>query len=140
MAGIPPLIGFFSKQFVLYSAIESGYYFISIVAIIVSVISASYYLYIIRLLHTATPDDHLTVTVSTESRAPGLASDQITFALPSSKSTIALTDPSCIATTQVSSTHSYTISILTLFILLFILKPSIILSSTQLLSLNLYYF
>src|SRR5258708_5975423 len=44
MAGIPPLIGFFSKQFVLYSAIQNGYYFMSIIAIIVSIISASYYL------------------------------------------------------------------------------------------------
>jgi NADH-ubiquinone oxidoreductase chain 2 len=52
MAGIPPLIGFFSKQFVLYSAIQNGYYFISIIAIIVSVISASYYLKIIKILHT----------------------------------------------------------------------------------------
>ena len=51
MAGIPPLIGFFSKQFVLYSAIQGGYYFISIIAILVSVISASYYLKIIRILH-----------------------------------------------------------------------------------------
>jgi hypothetical protein len=48
---IPPLIGFFSKQFVLYSAVQSGYFFISIVAIIVSVISASYYLKIIRILY-----------------------------------------------------------------------------------------
>ena len=52
MAGVPPLIGFFSKQMVLYSAVQSGYYFMAIVAIIVSVISASYYLKIIRLLHT----------------------------------------------------------------------------------------
>src|ERR1700733_5412087 len=52
MAGIPPLIGFFSKQFVLYSAIQSGYYFMAIIAILVSIISASYYLKIIRLLHT----------------------------------------------------------------------------------------
>ena len=51
MAGIPPLIGFFSKQFVLYSAVQSGYFFISIIAILVSVISASYYLKIIRILH-----------------------------------------------------------------------------------------
>ena len=48
---IPPLIGFFSKQFVLYSAVQSGYFFISIVAIITSVISASYYLKIIKVLH-----------------------------------------------------------------------------------------
>ena len=52
-------MGFFAKQFVLYSAIQSGYYFISIVGIIASVISASYYLKIIRVLHstpTATSD------------------------------------------------------------------------------------
>src|SRR5882762_4652146 len=46
------LIGFFSKQFVLYSALQNGYYFISLIAIIVSVISASYYLKIIKVLHT----------------------------------------------------------------------------------------
>ncbi len=51
-AGIPPLIGFFSKQYVLYSAVQSGYYFMAIVAIVVSVISASYYLKIIKVLHS----------------------------------------------------------------------------------------
>jgi NADH-ubiquinone oxidoreductase chain 2 len=50
MAGIPPLLGFFSKQFVLLSAVQSGYWFISFVAIITSVISASYYLRIVVLL------------------------------------------------------------------------------------------
>jgi NADH-ubiquinone oxidoreductase chain 2 len=52
MAGIPPLIGFFSKQLVLYSALQNGYYFISVLAIIVSVISCSYYLQIIKILLT----------------------------------------------------------------------------------------
>src|ERR1700755_2468895 len=52
MAGTPPLLGFFSKQFVFYSAIESGYYFMAISGILVSIISASYYLRIIRILHT----------------------------------------------------------------------------------------
>lgn len=51
MAGIPPLIGFFAKQMVLYSSISQGYYFISILAILVSVISAYYYIKIIRVLH-----------------------------------------------------------------------------------------
>jgi len=55
MAGTPPFLGFFSKQFVLYSAIESGYYFMSIAGILVSIISASYYLRIIRILHTEGP-------------------------------------------------------------------------------------
>ena len=52
MAGIPPLIGFFSKQMVLYSAIQSVYYFMSIIAILVSVISASYYLKIINIFES----------------------------------------------------------------------------------------
>lgn len=51
MAGVPPLIGFFGKQMILYSATHRGYYFLSLVAILVSVISASYYLNIIRVIH-----------------------------------------------------------------------------------------
>ena len=51
MAGIPPLIGFFAKQQVLYAATHTGYYFLSIIAILVSVISASYYLKIVKVLH-----------------------------------------------------------------------------------------
>jgi NADH-ubiquinone oxidoreductase chain 2 len=49
MAGIPPLIGFFSKQLVLFSSIENGNLFLSVVAILVSVISASYYLKIVQI-------------------------------------------------------------------------------------------
>lgn len=108
MAGIPPLIGFFSKQFVLYSAIQSGYYFMSIVGIIVSIISASYYLKIIRVLHTSDEtikkeDIHL------HNLNPFL-----------------------------SNMHTYLISSLTLIILLFIFKPSILLNITRLLSLAIF--
>lgn len=42
--------------------------------------------------------------------------------------------------TKISNLHSFIISILTLSILFFILKPSILLNSTQLLSLSLYNF
>lgn len=56
MAGVPPLIGFFGKQMILYSATQSGYYFLSLVAILVSVISASYYLKIIRVIHFESSD------------------------------------------------------------------------------------
>lgn len=51
MRGVPPLIGFFGKQMVLYSAMHRGYYFLGLVGIIVSVISASYYLMIVRVIH-----------------------------------------------------------------------------------------
>ena len=41
-AGIPPLIGFFGKQMVLSAALDKGYIFLSLVAIITSVIGAVY--------------------------------------------------------------------------------------------------
>ena len=111
-------MGFFAKQFVLYSAIQSGYYFMSIVGIIVSVISASYYLKIIRVLHSSTEQ------IENES----LLTDN------SKNSKNALTE------SLISNFHSFLISSLTLFILFFILKPSLILNSTQLLSLSLFYY
>lgn len=46
--GIPPLIGFFAKQMVLSAALDSGYVFITFVAILTSVISAVYYLAVIK--------------------------------------------------------------------------------------------
>ncbi len=42
--GIPPLIGFFAKQMVLSAALDSGYVFLALIAILTSVISAVYYL------------------------------------------------------------------------------------------------
>jgi NADH-ubiquinone oxidoreductase chain 2 len=46
--GIPPLVGFFAKQMVLSAALSEGYIFMALVAILTSVISAVYYLGIIR--------------------------------------------------------------------------------------------
>jgi NADH-ubiquinone oxidoreductase chain 2 len=46
--GIPPLIGFFAKQMVLSAALDSGYVFLTLIAILTSVISAVYYLNIVK--------------------------------------------------------------------------------------------
>ena len=46
--GVPPLVGFFGKQMVLSSALDNGFLFMSLIAILTSVISAVYYLYIIK--------------------------------------------------------------------------------------------
>ena len=48
--GIPPLIGFFAKQMVLSAALDSGYIFLALVAILTSVISAVYYIYIVKTM------------------------------------------------------------------------------------------
>jgi len=49
-AGIPPLIGFFAKQLVLSAALDKGYIFMALIAIITSVIGAAYYLGIIKVV------------------------------------------------------------------------------------------
>lgn len=54
--GIPPLIGFFAKQMVLSSALDSGYVFMALVAVITSVIGASYYLNLIKEIFFFSPD------------------------------------------------------------------------------------
>lgn len=46
--GVPPLVGFFGKQMVLSAALDGGYIFITLIAIITSVISAVYYLVLIK--------------------------------------------------------------------------------------------
>jgi len=49
-AGIPPLVGFFAKQMVLSAALQNGFIFISLIAVITSVISAVYYLNIVKIM------------------------------------------------------------------------------------------
>jgi len=49
--GIPPLIGFFGKQMILTVAIDKGFIFTVIVAIMTSVISAVYYLILIKNIY-----------------------------------------------------------------------------------------
>nr|YP_011014477.1 NADH dehydrogenase subunit 2 [Pallidohirschioporus biformis]WQA11130.1 NADH dehydrogenase subunit 2 [Pallidohirschioporus biformis] len=136
MAGIPPLIGFFSKQMVLYSAIQSGYYFMAIVCIIVSVISTSYYLKIVRVLFNPSPSTGAThpssaAAMPQQGRVAGEASHLNGSSPVSVESNIKISY-------YITNIHSFLISTLTLFILLFIFKPSLLLNSTQLLSLSLF--
>ena len=51
IAGVPPLIGFFGKQAVLSAAMQSGYNFLALVGIVTSVVSASYYLGLVRIIY-----------------------------------------------------------------------------------------
>jgi len=55
-AGIPPLVGFFGKQMVLSAALDNGLIFLSLVAILTSVVGAIYYLSIIKEMFFSLPD------------------------------------------------------------------------------------
>jgi NADH-ubiquinone oxidoreductase chain 2 len=50
MSGVPPLVGFFGKYYVINAALMNGNYFLSLVVVITSVITAVYYLQIIKTL------------------------------------------------------------------------------------------
>ena len=59
--GVPPLIGFFGKQMILTAALDNGYIFTTLIAIITSVISAVYYLVLVKLIFFDSPNYKLNV-------------------------------------------------------------------------------
>jgi NADH-ubiquinone oxidoreductase chain 2 len=112
-AGIPPLIGFFGKQMILSAAIDNGYIFMSLVAIITSVISAVYYLAIIKQIFFYKPD-YIVNTELKDFNAEGLITKKSNS---SEKVNIKINN------IVVSSSLSLTISVITFVISLFIFTP-----------------
>jgi len=112
-AGIPPLLGFFAKQMVLSAALDSGYVFLALVAILTSVVSAVYYLNIIKQMffdksdYTINPDI-LNMNIHGNISKNNLLLQRLKF----NTNSIVL-----------SSSLTITISILTLVISLFIFIP-----------------
>ena len=51
LAGIPPLAGFFAKFYIFMSVIESGMFTLAIIGLVTTVISAFYYIRIIKILY-----------------------------------------------------------------------------------------
>ena len=127
-AGIPPLIGFFGKQMILSAAIDNGYIFMSLVAILTSVISAVYYLAIIKQIFFDKPDYTLNNEL-TNLNAEGLITEKNTI---SKKVSITINN------IVLSSSLSLSISIITLVIALFIFIPEELLSLANILALILF--
>jgi len=124
-AGIPPLIGFFGKQMILSAAIDNGYIFMSLVAILTSVISAVYYLAIIKQIFFYKPDYQLNNEL-TDFKAESLIIE---------KNTIIKKVNINIDNIVLSSSLSLTISIITLIISLFIFIPESLLNLANILAL-----
>lgn len=127
-AGIPPLMGFFGKQMILSAAIDNGFIFMSLVAILTSVISAVYYLAIIKQIFFDKPDYTLNNEL-TNLNAEGLIAEKNTI---SKKVVITINN------IVLSSSLSLSISIITLVIALFIFIPEELLSLVNILSLILF--
>ena len=119
--GIPPLIGFFAKQMVLSAALDSGYFFISLIAILTSVISAVYYLIIIKQLFFEKPEYEI---INDNVLYATIKNKNISFIAKLNNKNVVL-----------SNHLSITISILTLITLLFIFVPQEWLSMANILAL-----
>ena len=57
LAGIPPLAGFFAKFYIFIAVIEQSMYFLAIVGLLATVVSAFYYLRIIKIIYFDKPND-----------------------------------------------------------------------------------
>ena len=62
MAGIPPFIGFYAKFFILQQVISAGFVTLAVVAVVFAVISAYYYLQIIKSMYFEEADKDITIT------------------------------------------------------------------------------
>ena len=124
-AGIPPLIGFFGKMMILSAAIDNGYVFMSLVAILTSVISAVYYLAIIKQIFFDKNDYRLNDELISFG-ADGLIAEKNTIV---KKVNIKMNN------IVISSSLSLSISVITLVIALFIFIPEELLSLANILAL-----
>lgn len=58
MAGVPPTLGFYAKFTVLQAALQAGYLWLVVFAVLMAVVGAYYYLRVIKLMYFDDPEDH----------------------------------------------------------------------------------
>ncbi|WP_430009600.1 NADH-quinone oxidoreductase subunit NuoN [Methylophaga lonarensis] len=68
MAGIPPLAGFYAKLTVIKAVVDVNLITVAVIAVLMSVIGAYYYLRVIKVMYFDTPEQQLTVQVSAPAR------------------------------------------------------------------------
>jgi NADH-quinone oxidoreductase subunit N len=62
MAGVPPFIGFYSKFSILQEVVSAGFITVAIIAVVFAVISAYYYLKIIKFMYFDESDKDETIS------------------------------------------------------------------------------
>ena len=62
MAGVPPTIGFYAKFTVLQAALQAGYIWAVVFAVLMAAIGAFYYLRIVKLMYFDAPQDFSTIS------------------------------------------------------------------------------
>ena len=57
LAGVPPTLGFYAKFAVLEAAVNQGFVWLAVVAVLTSVVGAFYYLRVVKLMYFDDPVD-----------------------------------------------------------------------------------
>ncbi len=68
MAGVPPTLGFYAKFAVLQAALQAGFLWLVVFAVLMAVIGAFYYLRVIKLMYFDEPLDHHPIQVPADMR------------------------------------------------------------------------
>jgi len=130
--GIPPLMGFFAKQLVLSAALNSGYYFLTLVGILTSVIGAVYYLSIVKTMFFDKPVlklvrnfDYVVHQVNdiTMIKIPSIKPTSLRLKIQGDSGAMDTVSHSNLSYLVLSSSLTIVVAGLTLIILLFILYP-----------------
>ena len=66
MAGVPPTVGFYAKLAVLQAALSAGFVWLTVVAVLFSVIGAYYYLRMVKIMYFDAPVDSSPITPKTD--------------------------------------------------------------------------
>jgi len=130
--GIPPLIGFFAKQMVLSAALDSGYVFITFIAILTSVISAVYYLAVIKQIFFEKTDYELNPAFENVKFIGNLKREKNNNSFLVEKVTFTVHN------IVLSNSLTITVSSLTSLLLLFVFTPQETLSMANILALILF--
>lgn len=119
--GIPPMIGFFAKQMILSAALDNGYVFMSLIAIITSVIGAAYYLNMIKQMFFYKNDYIINSETNNINYSAYISEKNVhnTIKYTGNHSKIEFKREDI----KINSSLSVTISILTFLLILFIYMP-----------------
>jgi NADH-quinone oxidoreductase subunit N len=68
LTGLPPTMGFFAKLFVLQAALDAGYTWLVVLAVLLSVVGAFYYLRIVKIMYMDAPTGEMTFEPRADAR------------------------------------------------------------------------
>ncbi|RYE16005.1 MAG: hypothetical protein EOP34_00790 [Rickettsiales bacterium] len=118
--GVPPMIGFFAKQMILSAALDNGYVFMALVAILTSVIGAGYYLNLVKQIFFYKSDYEKNPSFSNRTLTGYLLPNNYSLKHSNTLDNAVQFKPENIT---INSAISSTIAVITLLLVLFIFVP-----------------